>query len=435
MFMNKKTGFIFFIIIAFLLCLIILFYAFPANIITKNRARHNPTSHSEQDYEREEFKEQNNASGSTLDAASQEIIPQDLVLAAVGDIMIHSPQIAGAYLESEDRYDFQENFSYISSYLKKADFVIGNLETTLAGEEYGGYSGYPLFNSPPELAGVLKNSGFDLLITANNHSLDRGSAGIINTINNIGEAGLNFVGTARSLEERKKGYLLTHNGIKAAFFAYTYGTNGLPIPPGEDYLVNLIDEQLISEDIFRAKNAYRADIIVICMHWGNEYQRVPSDRQRDLAKKLIDLGANIIIGSHPHVIQPAEIMETEKGAGLVFYSLGNFISNQRDRYCDTGVIAFIKIQLDPKSNTFHISLLEIEPTWVHKLRQGGRWRYRILPIREVLSTEQAQEIFELSPENYQRMTEALQETEDTLWPSGQNNALDLQIMAEIDCRH
>ena len=133
------------------------------------------------------------------------------------------------------------------------------------------------------------------------------------------------------------------------------------------------------------------------MHWGNEYQRVPSDRQRDLAKKLIDLGANIIIGSHPHVIQPAEIMETEKGAGLVFYSLGNFISNQRDRYCDTGVIAFIKIQLDPKSNTFHISLLEIEPTWVHKLRQGGRWRYRILPIREVLSTEQAQEIFELSP--------------------------------------
>ncbi len=391
------------------------YYIVPTSKTLVNWAHHHLTSYSEQDHKRIKSKVQNGVTGSALGSAVQEVEPSGFVLAAVGDIMIHSPQIAGAYLESEDRYDFQENFSYITSYLKKADFVVGNLETTLAGKEYGGYSGYPLFNSPPELAGVLKKSGFDLLITANNHSLDRGTAGIINTIHNLEEAGLNFVGTARSLEERKGGYFLTRNGIKIAFFAYTYGTNGLPIPPGQDYAVSLMNEQCMREDIFRARNADGADIVVFYMHWGNEYQQIPSDQQRELARKLIDLGVNVIIGSHPHVVQPAEIIETEKGAGLVFYSLGNFISNQRDHYCDTGVIAYIKIQLDPEPDTIRITLLEIEPTWVHKYREEGRWRYRILPVREVLNTDQAQEIFKLSAADYQRVIEALRETEDTFY--------------------
>ncbi|MGI5823706.1 MAG: CapA family protein, partial [Dethiobacteria bacterium] len=206
------------------------------------------------------------------------------------------------------------------------------------------------------------------------------------------------------------------NGIRTAFLAYTYGTNGLPIPPDKDYLINLIDEGLISEDIFRAKSTYAADIIVVCIHWGLEYQRVPSDQQKELARTLIELGADIIIGNHPHVIQPAEIVETEKGSGLVFYSLGNFISNQRDRYCDTGVIAFIKIRFDPETNTYFISLSGTEPTWVHKFRQGGRWQYRILPVREVLNTAQAREIFNLSPESFQRLQEAFQETEESFCP-------------------
>lgn len=413
--MRKINSAIFFLTLTCLFCLMLFYYIVPASKTLINWAHHRLTSYSEQDHGQIKSEAQNGVTGSNLGSVVQEVESSGFVLAAVGDIMIHSPQIAGAYLESEDRYDFQENFSYITPYLKKADFVVGNLETTLTGKEYGGYSGYPLFNSPPELAGVLKKSGFDLLITANNHSLDRGPAGITNTIHNLEEAGLNFVGTARSLEERKRGYLLTRNGIKVAFFAYTYGTNGLPVPPGQDYAVSLTDEQCMREDIFRAKNIDGADIVVFYMHWGNEYQRIPSDQQRELARKLIDLGVNVIIGSHPHVVQPAEIMKTEKGAGLVFYSLGNFISNQRDRYCDTGIIAYIKIQPDPEPNSIRISLLEVEPARVHKYKEEGRWLYRILPVREVLNTEQAQEIFKLSAVDYQRVAEALQDTEDTFY--------------------
>ena len=410
--MGKKNNIVVFISLAFLCCLAIVPFISPKGTIAKHPDHHDLFSYFKQSYECKEPAEQTDAGNLTAEVVFPENVNRELIVAATGDIMIHSPQIVSAYQENDNRYDFWENFFYVVPYFKMADFVVGNLETTLTGKEYGGYSGYPLFNSPPELADVLKKSGFDLLTTANNHSLDRGPVGIINTINNLEEAGLGFIGTARNAEERRKGYLFSGNGIKAAFLAYTYGTNGLPVPPGMDYLINLIDEQLIGEDIFRAKNIYGADIVFICIHWGNEYQRVPSDQQRELAEMLINSGADIIIGNHPHVIQPAEIIKTEKGTGLVFYSLGNFISNQRDRYCDTGMVAFIKIQFEPVARTYCISLLDIEPTWVHKFMEGGKWKYRILPVHEILNTEQAQEIFNLSPENYRRIAEAFQETEE-----------------------
>ena len=417
--MHKKTGFVIILVIAILCCLATVFHAPIIETFTENLVylvHHRYPAYFRQGHASEEPAGQNSAGDCTTVEPLPEAVPREFILAATGDIMIHSPQITSAYRENEGRYDFYENFFYVEPYFKKADFVVGNLETTLAGEEFGGYSGYPLFNSPPELAAVLKKGGFDLLSTANNHTLDRGPSGVINTINNIEKAGLDFVGTARCREEREKVYLLSKNGIRTAFLAYSYGTNGLPVPPDKDYLINLIDEELISKDIFRAKNTHAADIIVVCMHWGQEYQRVPSERQKELARILIDLGADIIIGNHPHVIQPAEIVETEKSSGLVFYSLGNFISNQRERYCDTGMIAFIKIQFEPETDTYSISLLEIEPTWVHKFKQGERWKYRILPVREVLNTALPQEIFNLSPESFQRMQEALRETMEIIYP-------------------
>jgi poly-gamma-glutamate capsule biosynthesis protein CapA/YwtB (metallophosphatase superfamily) len=417
--MHKKTGFVILFVFAVLCCLAVVFHAPIIETFTENLVHlvhHRYPAYFRQGHAAEKPAGQNSSGGFTATRPAPRALPRELVLAATGDIMIHSPQITSAYRENENKYDFYENYFYVEPHFKKADFVVGNLETTFAGEEFGGYSGYPLFNSPPELAAVLKKSGFDLLSTANNHTLDRGPSGVLNTIDCIEEAGLDFVGTARCREEREKVYLLSKNGIRTAFLAYTYGTNGLPIPPDKDYLINLIDEGLISEDIFRAKSTYAADIIVVCIHWGLEYQRVPSDQQKELARTLIELGADIIIGNHPHVIQPAEIVETEKGSGLVFYSLGNFISNQRDRYCDTGVIAFIKIRFDPETNTYFISLSGTEPTWVHKFRQGGRWQYRILPVREVLNTAQAREIFNLSPESFQRLQEAFQETEESFCP-------------------
>lgn len=346
---------------------------------------------------------------------------KSIVLAAVGDIMVHSPQLISAYNDSEGRYDFKDCFSHVSSYLQKADFVTGNLETTFGATD-SGYSGYPFFNSPPELIGALKESGFNLLFTANNHSMDSGEEGVLNTINLIEEKGLSFAGTARSKEEREKGFLLCQNDIKAAFFAYTYGTNGIPLPSGKEYMVSLINEQLIAEDINRAKNELQADIVIIGLHWGEEYQRLPSAYQKELAAKLVDMGADIIIGTHPHVIQPAETIKTEKGEALVFYSLGNFISNQRWRYADSGAIVYIKIELNSALQTTKVTILEIVPTWVHRYLQGKKWKYTVLPVREVLEAENARESYKLSDQDYQRLQEVLGETKEIfwrLWPSEQ----------------
>ncbi|NMB35295.1 MAG: CapA family protein [Firmicutes bacterium] len=330
--------------------------------------------------------------------------PQSVVLAAVGDIMIHSPQFNGAYVQAEDRYDFNDNFTYIAPYLQEADYAVVNLETTLAGQEYG-YSGYPMFNSPPEIASALKNCGFDLLSTANNHSLDRGEEGILNTIAHIEAAGLDFVGTARSEEEGDEDFVLLLNDLKIVFFAYTYGTNGLPVPAGKDYLVNLLSREKMDADIRRAKNELKADIIVLCLHWGDEYHRLPAEQQRSLAEDLIDKGADLIIGNHSHVVQPAEYIRTDNNAGLVLYSLGNFISNQRDRYCDSGAIAFIEIIDDPRTDTNSVSLQKIIPTWVYRYYEQNRAKYKILPVLGPSCIERYQEMFNLSTNDRQRLEE------------------------------
>jgi len=337
-----------------------------------------------------------------------------IILAAVGDIMVHSPQLSSAYIESEGTYNFKDCFSPIAPYLQRADFVTGNLETTFGGTE-SGYSGYPFFNSPPELADALRESGFGLLFTANNHSMDSGEQGVLNTISVIEEKSLGFAGTSRHREEREKGFILYQNNIKVIFYAYTYGTNGIPLPAGKEYLVPLIDEQLIAEDINRAKNELQADIVVVGLHWGEEYQRLPSPYQQELARKLVEMGADIIVGTHPHVIQPAEIIKTEKGEGLVLYSLGNFISNQRWRYSDAGIIVYLQIELDNVLQRSNVTILEIVPTWVHKYFQGGKWKYTVLPVREVIETENAREIYKLSNQDYQRLKEVLEETEEIFW--------------------
>jgi poly-gamma-glutamate capsule biosynthesis protein CapA/YwtB (metallophosphatase superfamily) len=328
---------------------------------------------------------------------------RSVILAAAGDVMVHSPQFKGAYLPEEDKYDFNDNFTYIAPYLQKADFAVANLETTLAGPEYG-YSGYPLFNSPPEIVSALKEAGFNLLFTANNHSLDKGEKGIINTIRHIEESGLSFVGTARNEEEKNKIAMFHINELKIAFFAYTYGTNGIPFPDGKDYLVSLISKEKMEADIRRAKEL-EADVIIFGLHWGNEYQRYPTEQQRELARYLIEQGVDLIIGGHPHVVQPAEYIKTDNNEGLVLYSLGNFISNQRTRYCDSGVVVLVKIENDSRENSNHVSLLEINPTWVYKFYEHGRSKYKILPVLGPTCKDTYQEMFNLNASDLQRLEE------------------------------
>ncbi len=344
----------------------------------------------------------------------QEYFTTEVTVAAAGDIMVHSPQFHSAFAPETGTYDFSRHFMEISPYLQQADLTVANLETTLTGPAYA-YSGYPRFNSPPELAGNLREAGFDLLFTANNHSLDYGETGVLNTIAHLEEAGLDFVGTARNPEERADGYRVNLQQIELAFFAYTYGTNGIPVPRGKDYLVCLIDEGQIVADIQRAKENQGADAVIIALHWGQEYQRLPTPQQRQLARRLIDAGADVIVGTHPHVIQPVEWMETEHHQGLVFYSLGNFISNQRNRYRDSGIIVYFTIKKDLVLQQTTVSLAHMEPTWVLRKNQLGPDRYAILPVNPLLLQEEKMEAIDLSGQETQRLREVKEETEDIFW--------------------
>lgn len=374
------------------------------------------------------------------DALEKDLIDQNkeeennvskVLLAAVGDIMVHSPQLSSAYDHHKGVYNFHECFTDIAPHLQKADFAVGNFETTLAGVEKG-FSGYPRFNSPAELAAALKDSGFDLLFTANNHSMDSGADGVIKTIENLEAAGLGYAGTARSQEEKERGFVFFQNNIKIIFYAYTYGTNGIPLPSGRDYLVSLIDEERIKSDVYRAKNIEKADLVIVSMHWGNEYERLPAEGQRKLAEWLIDSGVDVIIGTHPHVIQPAEVIRTENSEGLVLFSLGNFISNQRWRYTDAGIVVYLQITKNHALNEVEVSIQDTTPTWVHKFLEDGRWKFKVLPVEETLLEETlnaestgdknpspGENILlpekKFSPQDYERLEEVLWETKEIFW--------------------
>ncbi|MBM7581637.1 poly-gamma-glutamate synthesis protein (capsule biosynthesis protein) [Caldicoprobacter guelmensis] len=314
-----------------------------------------------------------------------------IIISAVGDIMMHMPQINAAK-NPEGGYDFKEVFQEIKPYIEKADIAIANLETTIGTPERG-YSGYPRFSAPPELLEVLRFAGFDVLTTANNHCLDWLEFGVENTLNKMDEYGIMHAGTARALEESERLLIIEKNDIKVGILAYTYGTNGMEaLVPQEKltYMVNYFNDfDKVRQDIKRIKTA-GAEVVIVYMHWGNEYERMPSEEQKDLAHQLAEAGADIIFGSHPHVIQPVEIKNILMEDGMpkkvfVAYSLGNFISNQRKRYTDSGVIMNVEIVKDYDKNTVSIVNIRYVPTWVYKYYQDGKTQYRILPMEKYIN--------------------------------------------------
>ncbi|KDR57220.1 MULTISPECIES: CapA family protein [Oscillatoriales] len=315
---------------------------------------------------------------------------QSALLIAVGDIMMHGPQIRSGYNPSTNTYNYDPFFTEVSDILQTGDWVIGNLETTLAGSATG-YTGYPLFNAPDTLADALKNAGFNILTTANNHSLDRREAGLLKTLENVRSRGLVPVGTAASQEEADTITVIEKNDISMAFFAYTYGTNGIPIPRGKDYLVNLIDEAKIIQDIQKAREL-GVDIVTVALHFGTEYQRQPNAEQKRLVASLVNAGADIILGSHPHVVQPYQIFDITEEDGTIrqavaIYSMGNFISNQRGNYRDVGVIFKVRINKNFPDKTIEIAEVIALPTWVHRYSLHGKLNYRILPLESLLNTQ------------------------------------------------
>jgi poly-gamma-glutamate capsule biosynthesis protein CapA/YwtB (metallophosphatase superfamily) len=301
-------------------------------------------------------------------------------ISVVGDLMCHSPQYDYARVSS-DSFDFDPVFKDVTSILSSSDFTFGNLETITAGKEYGGYSGYPRFNTPKSYISALARAGFDLLVTANNHSLDRGEIGVIRTIEEIKKNHLSYVGSFSSEKDRDSIRIYNINGVKLSVLAYSYGTNGNIIPKGKSYLVNLINFNLIANDISKAR-AEGAELVLVHYHFGKEYKREPVQFQTDVVNNTILLGADLIIGGHPHVLEPAKFFKTQNAkldTGFVAYSMGNFISNQRKRYTDAGMILTLKIYKNFISNKIQIKEVNFIPTWVYKGIIANKNEYLILP--------------------------------------------------------
>lgn len=255
-----------------------------------------------------------------------------------GDAMMHKAQLEAAR-RNDGSYDFSEYFKAVEGYVGNADYAVVNLETPVSNPPY---SGYPCFNAPEEYIDALADAGFDLFLTANNHTLDRRDKGLRNTIHNLDKRRLDHIGTYSCDSSRRAAlpFIKTINNIKVAFLNYTYGTNG--ITPGNEVKVDYINRELISRDVESAKKA-GAEFIIVCVHWGNEYKLLPDSNQRSLAQFMSSLGVDAVIGGHPHVIQPMEMTDTSDGKQLTVYSLGNFISNMRTT--DTRGGAMVKIRI------------------------------------------------------------------------------------------
>jgi poly-gamma-glutamate synthesis protein (capsule biosynthesis protein) len=253
--------------------------------------------------------------------------------------MQHIAQIERA-LQTDGTYSYKECFTYVKEQVSEANLAICNLEVTLGGEPY---RGYPQFSAPDEFASALKDAGFDILLTANNHCLDRRNKGLIRTLDVLDSLGIAHVGTYRDSAERDSlyPYLTTVNNITFAILNYTYGTNGIPANP--PCIVNLIDTAQILIDINKARSK-KADVIIACMHWGDEYVLKQNTTQEQLTDWLIANGVDHIIGNHPHVIQPTELRKDKYNGGhhFIAYSLGNYISNMSARNTDIGLSATLR---------------------------------------------------------------------------------------------
>ncbi|MEH7120293.1 CapA family protein [Neobacillus vireti] len=298
-----------------------------------------------------------------------------ITLGAVGDILIHPPVYQDAFNGVE--YNFDPMFEKVKPLLKKPDILTANQESTLGGVELG-LSGYPLFNSPHQVANALVDAGVDIVSTANNHALDKGEKGIYSESAYLDQLGLPHVGSYSNEIDRQKLRIMNKNGIRIAFIAYTYGTNGIPLPKGKEFLVNIIDKNTMKSEIARAKS--NADVVVMSLHWGNEYERIPTNEQRDVAQFLANEGVDIIFGSHPHVLQPMEWIKTKDGRKtFVIYSLGNFISGQQGDYKDIGGLATIDItkKITKKGCKIILSNPTFTPTYVTSQQNKS---YRIVPL-------------------------------------------------------
>jgi poly-gamma-glutamate capsule biosynthesis protein CapA/YwtB (metallophosphatase superfamily) len=329
---------------------------------------------------------------------------------AVGDLLMHTPLVFASQ-RGQDEWDFKPLFEPVRPWIENADLAVANLETTLTGKRYP-WSGYPSFNTPPELARDVKAVGFDVLTNANNHALDYSEYGLSQTRTALEQYGIPHTGTAGSAEERDRILVVDIvPTIKLAILAYTYGTNGVPLP--HPWSVNLLDPERIRADIRRARQLPGVDLVAVALHMGEEYAREPSAAQEEYVSLSLEAGADIILGDHPHVIQRIELRRVKDGFGrdlprAVIFSEGNFISTQVGRDREAGLMFLIDVKKEHGETS--VAQVAFVPTWVHSYGANGQKRYRVVAVEQALHDYAAGTDPLITPADYGRLQEVWADT-------------------------
>ncbi len=350
------------------------------------------------------FSPASTSNSSSVSSETEPYIVSTAKVVSTGDILVHSPVLAGAK-RGDGSYDFSDFFKAAKAYFDDSSLSVINLEVTLGGSESGAYLGYPAFNTPDSLLDSIKDAGLDLLLTANNHCYDTGLAGLKRTVQKIKEYNLDFVGT-RETEEDQRFVVKDVEGVKIGMACYTYentcqtpgrkSLNGNIISEQANNLVNSFSYERIEEFYADAQKTIeemkkqKADTIVFYMHWGEEYQLKQNTWQETIAQKLCNLGVDIIIGGHPHVVQPMALLTSEDSSHVTYclYSMGNSVSNQRQEimhpecttgHTEDGVLFYYYID-KYSDGSVAISNVDIIPTWCNKYSGGSGYIYTMYPL-------------------------------------------------------
>lgn len=335
-------------------------------------------------------------------------LPVSLEIICVGDIMIHEPQLASQYDPQTGIYNYENNFQYVKKYIEQADLALGNFEGTFGGPPY---RGYPAFSAPDELASALKNNGFDVVITANNHMVDRGHDGVLRTLEVLQKEGLSTSGSRQA--DTDPNYSISEaEGVKIGVVAYTYETSGSgpEVSINGNYIsqetaskINSFSYNRLDADLVKIKDTVHqareagAQVILLYLHWGEEYQSVPNLWQEQIVNHAVnDMQVDVIFASHPHVLQKMEMVSSEMGNRKVpvFYSMGNFISNQRqetlqNRFTEQGMIARVNLDIEASSGKILDIRMDAIPTWVDRYGRNGKTVYEVIPLDEEMESNPA----------------------------------------------
>lgn len=354
-------------------------------------------------------------------------------IASTGDVLMHMP-VVNTTKQADGSYDFTSIFKYISSYATEADYAVANLETTLCGTDNGyAYSGYPCFNCPDEVVDGAMAAGFDMFTTVNNHCYDTSTVGLLRTLTVLEEKGMDSLGTMNTAEDPK--YIIKDiNGIKIGMIAYTYSTmgdsgrpmiNGIPTKADSAGLINTFDIERLADFYteidghIQSMKEEGAEAVVAFMHWGYEYQTIPSDHQTKMAQKLCDLGIDVIIGGHPHVVQPVDLLTSTEDPNhktVCLYSMGNAVSNQRlglikaisTAHTEDGVLFSVTFS-KYSDGTVVLEGTDLIPCWVNMHTTNGVKEYNILPL-DSETKDQWQELYGLSDTGFKAASNSYDRT-------------------------